>query len=183
MNVLVTAFKPFNNLPNNFSAEVLKYLTDVDKVILDVVYDDCYKELITNYNLDDYDLIIALGEARMRNRLSFELQAKNISSCSISDNNGILKKDEKIISDGQDVMKTNLKLFDCSVFGDFSSNAGTFVCNNLYYYLLSDYPDKSLFIHIPDCESELEIRMHALTIKNVIIKLEENNFKKVEEIK
>ena len=32
-----------------------------------------------------------------------------------------------------------------------STDAGKFVCNNLYYHLLYDFPGKSLFIHIPNC--------------------------------
>ena len=41
MKVLISAFKPFNNMPNNYSSEVLNYISGVDKVILDVVYDNC----------------------------------------------------------------------------------------------------------------------------------------------
>ena len=35
MKVLVTAFKPFNNQNINYSIEVLKFITDVDKMIVD----------------------------------------------------------------------------------------------------------------------------------------------------
>ena len=86
MKVLVTAFLPFNKSYNNYSKEVLNYISGVDKVILDVIYDRCYEDLKSQYNLDDYDLIIAMGEARMREVLTLELQAKNISSCSLPDN-------------------------------------------------------------------------------------------------
>ena len=48
MKVLVTAFKPFNKMPNNYSSEVLKYILGVDKIILDVVYDECFNELKKN---------------------------------------------------------------------------------------------------------------------------------------
>ena len=36
----------------------------------------------------------------------------------------------------------------------FSSDAGKYVCNNLYYHLLSDYPEKGIFIHVPNCYDE-----------------------------
>ena len=83
MKVLVTAFKPFNNQKNNYSEEVLKYITNVDKLIIDVVYDESYKDIAKCKNLDDYELIIALGEARSRSELTLETQAINLSSCSL----------------------------------------------------------------------------------------------------
>ena len=52
MKVLLTAFKPFNNKTNNYSYEVLKYIDNVDKAILDVCYDSCYLELTSKYDLD-----------------------------------------------------------------------------------------------------------------------------------
>ena len=93
MKVLVSAFKSFNKASNNYSLEVLNYISGVDKVILDVLYDKSYYDL-SECNLNNYDLIICLGEARSREELTLELYAKNISSCSICDNAGIFKKDE-----------------------------------------------------------------------------------------
>ena len=58
MKVLISAFKPFNNMPNNYSSEVLNYISGVDKVILDVVYDKCFEYLKNQFDLDSYDLII-----------------------------------------------------------------------------------------------------------------------------
>ena len=95
MKVLVTAFKPFNNQKNNYSEEVLKYITNVDKLIIDVVYDESYKDITKCKNLDDYELIIALGEARSRSELTLETQAINLSSCSLKDNKGVLISEEE----------------------------------------------------------------------------------------
>ena len=103
MKVLVTAFKPFNNAKNNYSIEVLNHLSGVDKLIIDVKYDACYLEIINKYNLNEYDLVVAMGEARMRGELTLETQAKNISSCSIPDNSGALKKDEVIFNDSPEI--------------------------------------------------------------------------------
>ena len=91
--VLISAFRPFHKSSNNYSSEVLKYISSdtfaIDKLIVDVVYDESYKEL-SNYDLNHYDLIIALGEARSRHELTIEKQAINLSSCSIPDNKGNL---------------------------------------------------------------------------------------------
>ena len=50
MNVLVTSFKPFNDQKINYSQEVLSYIDNVDKLIIDVVYDECYLHLKNHKN-------------------------------------------------------------------------------------------------------------------------------------
>lgn len=168
MKVLLSAFKSFNNASNNYSMEVLKYINNVDKIVIDVLYDECYK-IISSCNLDDYDLVISLGEARSREELTLEIQAKNISSCSISDNNGVYKKDCVIIDGGKDVLNTGVNVNRLSDMIKFSYDAGKYVCNNLYYHLLYNYPDKSLFIHIPNCyDNEDEYVRYAKIIENII---------------
>ena len=169
MKILVTAFKPFNKLPNNYSMEVLKYIDDVDKLIIDVNYDRCYQEIICNYDLYNYDFIIALGEARMRDELTVESQALNLASCSIPDNCGILKQNETIILDSNDILKTKINLDEISGFVKISNDAGKFVCNNLYYHLLYNHPNKSLFIHIPNChDNDSEYVKNANLIMKII---------------
>ena len=169
MKVLVTGFTPFNKSINNYSTEVLNHLTDVEKVIVDVVYDKCYLDIISKYNLEEFDLVIAMGEARMREELTLEIEAKNISSCSLPDNSGAIKQNE-IINDNLDsVLKTKVDVSKVSELIKFSYDAGKFVCNNLYFHLLSNYPNKSLFIHVPNCnDNEEDYIKHAKTINKII---------------
>lgn len=169
MKVLVTAFKPFNNLDINYSMEVLKYIENVDKLILDVIYDDCYLELTKSKNLDEYDLIIALGEARSREELTLELRAQNISSCSLKDNKGILKQNEIINKKQKEYLETKVKVEKIKDEIKFSYDAGKFVCNNLYFHLLENHIDNSLFIHIPNCyDKDVEYKKYAKIINKII---------------
>lgn len=169
MKILVTAFKPFNNFEKNYSMEVLKYVEAVDKEILDVVYDDCYYELKSKYKLDDYDLIIATGEARSRDKVTLETQAVNISSCSLYDNNNILKTNEVILKDEENILYTEVDLTKIKERVTLSNDAGKFVCNNIYFHLLSEYPSKSLFIHVPNCSDMVEKYKECARIINEII--------------
>ena len=169
MKVLVTAFKPFGKCNNNYSQEVIKYIKNVDKIILDVCYDKCYIDLCNEYNLNDYDLIISMGEARMRNVLTLEIKAKNISSCSLADNLGIIKKDEKIINNDIIELETLVNIDNVKELVKLSEDAGKFVCNNLYFHLLNNYQTKSLFIHIPECNNDINnYIMYGNTINNII---------------
>ena len=171
MKILLSAFKPFNNSLNNYSEEVLKNIDDVEKIVLDVLYDKSYETLSNNYNLDEYDLIIALGEARSRQVLTIEVQAKNISSCSLKDNSGVLKQNEKIIANGEEIINTKVDIKKYENIIEFSYDAGKFVCNNIYYHLLYNYPNKSLFIHIPECNNDNNNYIkHANVIKEIIKK-------------
>ena len=47
--ILISAFTPFNKANNNYSKEVLDYIEsnefDIQKVVIDVVYDESFKEL------------------------------------------------------------------------------------------------------------------------------------------
>lgn len=171
MKVLISAFKPFNKASNNYSYEVLQRIDNVDKALIDVVYDKCYEELVNNFDLTTYDLIIALGEARKREVLTLETNAFNIASCSIPDNNGVLKSNEKIL-DLDDILYTKVAIDKVKDLVEFSSDPGKYVCNNLYFYLLANYPEKSLFIHIPNCyDLEDNYLLHANKIIEIINKL------------
>ena len=53
-----------------------------------------------------------------------------------------------------------------------SNDAGKFVCNNIYYHLLFNYPEKSLFIHIPECNNDtMKYREYAEKIEKLILTL------------
>ena len=167
--VLVSAFTIFNKASTNYSLEVINYLNNVDKVIVDVVYDKCFDYINERYNLKEYSLIIALGEARSRDVLTLEVNAKNISSCSLPDNSGVLRNNHVIVPGGTDILFTlvNVDLVKDIVL--FSFDAGKYVCNNLYYHLLSNYPEKSLFIHVPNCHDlEEEYIKNAQIIEKII---------------
>lgn len=159
--ILISAFKPFYKSINNYSMEVINFISSnnyiIKKEIIDVVYDECFIELSNKNNLDEYDLIIALGEARSRKVLTMEKIGHNISSCSITDNKGILKQNEKILVNNKDELYTNLHIQKCINYADISLDAGKFVCNNLYYHLLNYNPNKTLFIHIPDCNNDINL--------------------------
>jgi pyroglutamyl-peptidase len=170
MKVLISAFTPFNKMPNNYSSEVLKYINGVDKIILDVVYDKSFEKLNSTFNLSEYDLLIAMGEARMRKELTVEKRAINLSSCSLADNSGVIKKDEKIILNSDEYLYTKLPIEESGM--EISNDAGKFVCNNIYYHLLFNYPNKSLFIHIPNCYDDINnYIMHAKIIDSIIEKI------------
>ena len=171
MKVLVSAFTPFNNETNNYSYEVLKYVNGVDKIVVDVVYDKCYQVLNDSFDLKQYDLIIALGEARKRVNLTLELKAYNLSNCSLKDNEGTLKTNCIIDKTKNEILHTTIEYKKLKNIIEFSNDPGRFVCNNLYFHLLANYPNKSIFIHIPDCNNDInKYKEFAQQIRQIIEK-------------
>ena len=175
MKVLVTGFKPFNNNYNNYSSEVLQFINNVDKLIIDVKYNQCYLEIMRQVDLEKYDLIIALGEARKRKVLTLEKLAKNIMDCSLADNSGQIKKNQLISDHGPNEIMTKVNLNGMEDLVEFSHDAGKFVCNNLYYHLLLNHGHKALFIHVPECDNNIDNYLkYAKTIEQIIKKIGEN---------
>lgn len=157
--ILVSAFLPFNKKDNNYSLEVLRLLQSdkvhIDTAIIDVVYDKCFEDL-SAYSLDNYDFIIAMGEARMREDITVEKRAKNISSCSLPDNSGVVRQDEIIDINFGEYIENRMNFEVIEKLADISYDAGKFVCNNLYFHLLKYDAKRTLFIHIPECNNDCE---------------------------
>lgn len=176
MKILITCFLPFNKSPNNYSIEVAKLLNSYDRMLVDVSYDDCFEEIKRTLNIDEYDYIIALGEARSRKEILVEKRALNIQSCSIPDNAGVIKLNEVIINDNNEYLETNIDLHQFKDIINISTDCGKFVCNTLYYKLLYWNPNKSLFIHIPECNNDLdEYFKYKSVIEKIIEILKEKN--------
>ena len=90
----------------------------------------------------------------------------------IPDNNGNIFECEKIIDDEIEVLETKVEYSKVKEYISFSNDAGTFVCNNLYYHLLNEFPEKAIFIHIPNCHNSMEEYIkHSKTISTIIGKL------------
>ena len=74
--------------------------------------------------------------------------------------------------DNEDTLYTKVDIDKLKDIVEFSSDAGKFVCNNLYYHLLAYNPYKTLFIHIPNClDEENNYIKYARVIENIIDKL------------
>ena len=138
MNVLFTAFNGKNNsskiLLDNIDA------SEKNKLYLKNSFKTSVEQLEDKLKKDDYDLIISFGQAPLeKDMIKIELQ-------------GVL----------EDVYKTNFdystienKLKSCDYNVSISSDAGNYLCNNIYYhglkYISEDKSNcKMIFIHIPE---------------------------------
>ena len=171
MRITVTAFEPFGGFNTNSSFTAISQLDDsIDKLILPVSYPDAY--IYLKEHLKESDLIILLGMAASRKTISLEERARNILEFKIPDNSGKVlsnipiddTKDEYLYS------QINIDKLINELNSDIvtkSNDAGTFICNYLYFSVLKDYQIPSIFIHIPNYQTEDEFK----TLNNILNKI------------
>ena len=87
MNLLITGFEAFLENEENPTEEILKLLPNsiygnsITKVLLPVVYDECFEILLPIIDDVKPDVIINLGLAGGRKAISLERVAININDC------------------------------------------------------------------------------------------------------
>src|SRR5690606_22354505 len=101
-------------------------------------------------------LILGLGEAFCG--MKIETMGRNLDNTFGPDNDGVERKNQRIIENAADVLGINAPVAHmyCSLTQkeqknfSISSNPGSFVCNNLIFQYLHHYPKENFsFIHVP----------------------------------
>ena len=167
MKILITGFEPFGGDAVNPSSEAVGLLpdqidgTDIIKKVLPVVFGDAADQLTEMIRETVPDAVICTGLAAGRKGITPELIAVNIRDARIPDNAGRQPEWEKILSDGPDGLFSTLPIREMTkamsaagIPAEISKSAGTYVCNEVMYRLLSfcrkEYPGmRAGFIHLP----------------------------------
>lgn len=164
--ILVTGFKPFLGESINPSAVLLDWLkvefaNEVDTLLLPVSFQDAPKYLDEHLTGQDYDLILLLGQAGGRSKVSLERVALNWIESEHPDEEGYLPQQGAIFPDENTALLTSLPLSDwknqLAAGGlpvEVSLSAGGYVCNYLYYSTLrrqqlQGSKQNVCFIHVP----------------------------------
>lgn len=166
--LLLTGFEAFlTNTKNPTEELVMKFHKakingySIYSHVLPVEYERAEKE--TRELIRDLkpDLIISLGLASKRAKITPELIAINYAHCNDADNAGVIKQYEKIIQCSNNsyvstlpieeiITSLNIHQFD----SELSTDAGSYVCNTVMYSALDEINILNLnipcgFIHIP----------------------------------
>ena len=167
MKILVSGFEPFNQESINPSLEIIRALpteiagAQLITIELPTVYYESLNIIEKVIHQEQPDVILSLGVAALRDKISIERVAINLNDARIMDNANQQPCDELIKLDGDTAYFTNLpirkiqaELLVNDIPTEISLSAGAFVCNHVFYgvrYLLhNSYKDKqSGFIHVP----------------------------------
>ena len=192
MRVLITGFDKFGGESINPSSLCVNSLPDVidnieiKKVTLPTVFKDSSRVLEENIKSFSPNIVICVGQAGGRSKITPERIAINIDDARIPDNIGNSPIDEAIRKDGENAYFSTLpikaiidKLNKNNIPSAISNTAGTFVCNHIMYealYITSKkYPNiKTGFIHIPYIEEQIldKPNMPYMKKEDIIVALE-----------
>ncbi len=167
LKVLITGFDPFGKEKINPALESIKKLDDeiagaeIVKLELPTVFKKSIEILEKALEKARPDIVICVGQAGGRDKISIERVAINVNDARIPDNEGNQPIDEPIFIDGDTAYFSKLpiksivkELRENKIPAEISNTAGTYVCNHIMYALLYNinkkYPYmKGGFIHIP----------------------------------
>jgi len=167
MKVLVTGFEPFGGETVNPALEGVQRLEDkilgaeIVKLQLPTVFGKSKEVLERALEKENPDIVICVGQAGGRDKISIERLAINIDDAGIPDNEKNKPVDEPIVKNGPSAYFSSLpikeilkNLKENKIPGEISNSAGTYVCNHIMYSLLHCIEEKGLdilggFIHIP----------------------------------
>lgn len=164
--ILVSGFEPFLGEKLNPSQMLVEHLNSsdfarslgvvIDTVLLPVSYNKAFEKLSSQYHSSQYAGVLMLGQAGGRSYVGLEKLAVNFQDLDFTDEYGVTKTHEKIISSGASALECKMPLAQWSQEAkslslpvDVSYSAGTFICNKIYYMAMSQWLCPSLFVHVP----------------------------------
>ena len=163
--LLITGFEPFGGETINPSWDAVSLLPEsvsgytLTKLCLPVAFEKSAKILVETAEKLCPDVIISVGQAGGRSAITPEYLGINLRNANTPDNDGNQPKDERIFDDGQDayfstipVRKIAENIKNNGIDAQVSYSAGTFVCNDVLYTLLSRFKGTTIkvgFIHVP----------------------------------
>ncbi|MBN2384782.1 hypothetical protein JXQ70_18045 [bacterium] len=180
---LISGFTPFANFRYNPSAELLPVLHGliinqwrVETVRLMTSFETSFPILGAAIERLKPSALFCLGLKANLDQIQIEIRARNIMTINqrrVDGTSQVLK--QPIVTEADNFLRTNwpltatMQALDRSGFPyRVSFNAGSFVCNFLYFQALLNYADSCpcLFIHIPAFPSDAartRIPVHGLT--------------------
>lgn len=182
MKITITAFEPFGGFSTNSSYIALSKLNnlDVDRIFLPVSYPDAFVTL--KETIKESNFIVLLGMAAKREKISIEERAKNILEFKIPDNNNQIITNRLIDENAPEFIYSKIDIDNLISYLNLdnelvykSSDAGSYICNYLYFKVLREFNIPSIFIHIPNYQTDEEFKQLDVFLNKLINYIKEKN--------
>jgi pyroglutamyl-peptidase len=187
--ILVTGFGPFGSYETNPAWESIRMLhgavigrSRIRIERIDVVYDLAGPQLADAIQRTGADLVLSLGVAP-GTEIRVETTARNRDTAPVPDNAGVLRQDEPIRPDGPDTVPTRLPV-DALVAAlrqagypvRTSDDAGGYLCNHLFYELLTRVPADRVagFVHVPALEGPWDLERLRAAVRLLLETIDAN---------
>lgn len=157
---LITGFEPFlenKENPSQIVAHEVSQKFSLDFQSLPVSFEQSWAVLEKVLQQKNYDHILLLGLASLRNRISIERVAINWRESEFPDNDGVIKSGEKINFEQPAAYVHSMPIGDWvidlknqGIPAEVSFSAGAYLCNEVYFRTCFAFPkSKVLFVHLP----------------------------------
>jgi pyroglutamyl-peptidase len=173
--ILLTGFEPFGGQPMNPSWAAAASARDllraegreVEAVELPCVFGVAGKVLRNALDELEPELVVCIGQAGGRGRVSMERVAINCDDAPIPDNAGNQPVDRPVVPGGPAAYFTSLPLKavllaveKTGIPAEVSQTAGTYVCNHTFYTLMHELASRpgirGGFVHVPFAPDQVE---------------------------
>lgn len=184
--LLLTCFEPFGGEAVNASAQAAALLPDrigdwsLCRLELPVVFGLAGERCCREIDALAPAAVLMLGQAGARSRVTPELLARNYRWARIPDNYGRSPKGAPVRQGGEDALFATLPveamtdaIREAGLPAALSCSAGYYVCNDLYYSVLSHLRGSGIrcaFIHLP-AEQTLAAALSAKALELAILAL------------
>ena len=189
MKILLTGFEPFGGNATNVSSEVVSTFSphsiegsEIVVAQLPVSFIRIGEVLSQLIELHQPDIILMLGQASNREKISIERIAVNLMDSKMDDNDGYCPNEQSVVAGGENALFSNMPLKKIvenlrneGIDAVISNSAGLYVCNCTLYNALHLAHHKGLdckigFIHLPQI-SDTERKSMLLEYMHKSIKI------------
>ena len=187
-HLIITGFDPFGGETVNPAWEAVKALPEqigsyrLTRMEIPTVFQKAAEAVIRAAEADRPDVILCVGQAGGRSAITPERIAINLSHARISDNEGNQPLQQPVIPGGPDGIFSTVPVFAMaeaisarSIPGSVSLSAGSFVCNDTLYRLLTRFSGTGVrvgFIHVPFLPEQAKEGVPSMALEQIISGLE-----------
>lgn len=189
MKILLTGFEPFGGNATNVSSEVASTFSphsiegsEIVVAQLPVSFKRVGKILSQLIELHRPDIILMLGQAGNREKISIERIAVNLMDSKMGDNDGYCPNEQSVVTGAENAFFSNMPLkkivenwHSTGIEAIISNSAGLYVCNCTLYNALYLAYHKGLdckigFIHLPKIK-DIEHKQTILELMHKAVKI------------
>ena len=194
MKILLTGFEPFGGNATNVSSEVASTFSphsiegsEIVVAQLPVSFKRVGKILSQLIELHRPNVILMLGQAGKREKISIERIAVNLMDSKMGDNDGYCPNEQSVVTGAENALFSNMPLKkivenwrNTGIDAVISNSAGLYVCNCAFYNAIHLAHQKELdckigFIHLPKIK-DIEHKQTILEQMHIAVKIAIKSF-------
>lgn len=184
--LLLTAFAPFGGEQRNAALDAVQRTPEqigdwkIVKCTVPTVFGESIETVTAAIASEKPDAVLMVGQAGARNALTPERVARNRIDARIPDNAGQQPRGVPVVPGGPERCRATLPVEEMNeairaagIAAEVSEDAGSFVCNALFYGVLhwlgtNELPIPAGFLHVPRSEEQAQPGQPSLPLELIV---------------